>query len=179
MIEFLTNALGGSLIGSLASVAQKYMDNKQKLEALKLKNEFNLEMSQEERRTIQLQLESEKTIAGIEFNKAMAVGDLSALEQSIEADRATYSVDTSKTSGWLVAVDFLRGITRPVLTAGLASYCVLVTGYNLVTYGSTFTGSELSVMTMTLVDSMATYTGLAISWWFGSRDHSTSKNKGN
>ena len=177
LINLLTSALGGSLIGAIGGFVQKWQDNKNEFKLAQLKYQHEKDMTSHEKAMAELQLNSQKSMAEIEANKQITVADLSALEQSMEMDKATYAtVDVSKANKWLILVDVVRGVMRPMLTAGLATYCVFVTAYNLIQYGVDFPTDRLMEITFVLIDSMATYTGVAVSWWFGSRGH-TARNK--
>ena len=176
LINLLTSAFGGSLVGGIASAFQKWQDNRNELKLKELEYKHEKDMSSHERAMAELQLTSQQTIAETEASAARFTADMSALEKSLEMDQATYStVDTSKANKWLVFVDVLRGMMRPTLTAGLATYCVFVTAYNLIQYGAEFPSERLMEITFVLIDSMATFTGVAISWWFGSRGHNLRK----
>lgn len=178
LISLLTSAFGGSLIGGIAAAFQKWQDNKTTVEMKRMELDHDKDMASEERAMMELQLTSKRAVAEIDANTKIAIADYSALEKSIDSDKATYAtVDTTKSNKWLIFVDVIRGTMRPVLTGGLCTYCVFVTAYNLITYGESFPASELTEMTFVLVDSMATFTGVAVSWWFGSRDHSAHRAK--
>lgn len=172
IVDLLAGAFGGSVVGAIGGTVQKYMEGKNKLKELELTNKHEAAMAEAETNQMRLQLESQKAVAGIEADARKAEADSEALVASLENDTARYAnIDVSKSSKWLIAVDVVRGLVRPVLTGGLATYCVAVTAYNLTTYGDQMQSDQIAVATFALIDSMATYTGLAISWWFGSRGH--------
>jgi hypothetical protein len=121
---------------------------------------------------MQMQLDSKQSIAEVDASVQFAKADSEALIASLENDTARYAtVDVSKSNKWMIGVDVIRGLMRPIITGGLATYCVLVTGYNMVEYGAEMPTDQIAATTFALVDAMATYTGLAVSWWFGSRGH--------
>lgn len=172
IIGLLTGAFGGSVIGAIGGTAQKYLEGKNELKKLKLTQEHESAMSQLELQQMQMQLDNTKAIAEVDATVQVAKADSNALIASLENDTASYStVDVSKSNKWLIAVDVIRGLMRPIITGGLATYCVLVTGYNMIEYGAEMPTDQIAATTFALIDSMATYTGLAISWWFGSRGH--------
>lgn len=173
LIPLLTNALGGSVVGAVTG----YLSKKQEITATKEKaviekdilianNAHELEMLKL-RGT--LSASSEQLAAMTEELKA----GYAALEASYANDRASYSTtDTSKTSPWLVAVDFIRGIMRPAITGFLVANSVVLTVYFMYVGKVDFTTQQAYDIVFLLVNNLTTCTGMAIAWYFAARTHS-------
>lgn len=176
LISLLSNALGGGLIGAIGSYFSKKEDNKANINSKKLDLAMMQEQNSHEKLMAELQMQGKIDLSEIDAHAKWQQADLTALAKSIEMDKATYSsVDTSKSNKWLVAVDVIRGLMRPTITGGLATYCTFVTAYIFIEHGASLDSTKLSASIFALIDSMAALTGIAVSWWFGSRGHSTHK----
>lgn len=175
LLGLLSNALGGGLIGALASGFNKWQDTKLKLATMDKEMGHEQRMFELETEATRLQLESAERVAHVEADAKVRVADLSALESSFSHDTARYAnIDTTNTSRWFVFVDFIRGIMRPAITGGLTAYIMVVAFYSLTKHGADFTDGQLTAMTLAILDALTVYAGLAISWWFGSRPHQKS-----
>ena len=172
LMQLLSSALGGGLVGAIASSLNKVMDNRKDIKVLELNLQHDKDMSQHEAAMAKMQLDSQQALASVDAEVRLGEADYRSLEASMEADQARYAnVDTTKTSKWFVLVDFIRGIMRPVITSTLTVYLIVVTFYSFATYGVTFESHEVAAMTFAVVDAMTTCASLSLSWWFGSRSH--------
>lgn len=87
-----------------------------------------LELAREERATLELEIQGQNRIAQIHSESEKQISDNKAYIASTQSDQATYS--SKSDSGWLVAVDVVRGFTRPVLTfylVGLLTFVYITT----------------------------------------------------
>ena len=175
LLGLLSNAVGGGLIGAIASGFNKWQDTKLKLATMDKEMGHEQRMFELETESTRLQLESAERVANIQADAEVRVADLSALESSMDHDTARYAnIDTTKTNRWFIFVDFIRGIMRPAITGGLTAYIMVVALYTLTVHGADFTDTQLTAMTLAILDALTVYAGLAISWWFGSRGHQRS-----
>lgn len=178
VLSVLTSALSGGFIGTVGSLASKWLEGKQKKEQEEISLNKLREQNAHEKAMVQMQLEGQKNIKLIEAEEAWHTADFNALAKSLEADSATYSkVDVSKASPWLVAVDFVRGMMRPLITGSLVAYCVWMSFYIFADYGAELDKTQMAATVFAVIDSMSALTGLAVSWWFGSRVHGFKKGK--
>lgn len=169
MIELLSAVLG--LVGGLGQrwfEARKAADDaKVALAELVERNAHELLMQQETRKTIELEAANALSLANIQAAKEADVAAYAAMRASYDADRATYSSGApSPGQAWLlVAVDAIRGVTRPGITwaaLGLLAYF----------YTTLPTGApELQL----LIDSVRAIAATAVAWWFASRPSGQSK----
>lgn len=172
LLELLSSAFGGGLVGALASGVSKFMDNRKELKLLELEHQHDIAMSSHEKEMAAMQLTSERALATIDAERAFTEADYGAMEASFEADQAKYAnVDTSSTSKWFVMVDVIRGIMRPAITGTLTVYLVALTFYCFTKYGLEFPATDVAAMTFAVIEGLSTTATLALSWWFGSRSH--------
>lgn len=156
LFDLLTGAFGGSLIGALGATFNKWQEHKSRMAIMKLEiirdkqlNSHELEMNrvQAETRTKELEYEG--------------------LTESLGMDKATYSVGS--TSAFLVFVDGVRGLVRPVLTATLLVYCMVVLFYLTKHYNVELAEDQVYKLVFMLVENLVVCSGIALTWWFGSR----------
>lgn len=172
LISLLTSAATGSFIGAVGSYFTKKEENKAELKKADIDLRKDLAQYEHEEKMVSLQLSAQRDIATLDADTKKFEADMAALKTSLEMDKATYAtVDTSKANKWLVFVDFCRGMMRPIITGGLATYCTAVTAYSLYEYGEVFDKNLMAAQVFALIDAMTVYTGVAITWWFGSRGH--------
>lgn len=169
LIGLLSSAFGGSLIGGIGSFVQKWLDGKNDAKQMELQLQRDAANNAHELKMLELQLQNKSAVASVNADASVQKASYEALEASLAADKATYSNGDPDANSWLIAVDVIRGIMRPTITWALATYCVAVTAYNLVHYGANFPSEELAKITFALIDSMTTFTGVALTWWFGAR----------
>lgn len=174
--DVVTTAFSGGITGLVGAVFQGFLHLKENSD----KRKFDLEM----RRLDINELVKEGEIAlkqtQAEAESRRIVGELNAFASSQKADKATYSNKRSS-NPWLVAVDVLRGLIRPVLTIGLVCITVVITidvveasgGYeNLITQHGTSLASELIL-------SIVYMSSTAVLWWFGTRANNQAIKKHN
>jgi hypothetical protein len=176
LVELFSSALGGGLLGSVASGVSKFMDNRKELKQLEMQLQHDVAMSQHEKDMAKMQLDSQTTLATIDAERSMTEADYEAMEASFEADQARYAnVDTTKTSKWFMMVDVIRGIMRPAITGTLTVYLVALTFYCFTKYGVEFPSADVAAMTFAVIEGLSTTATLALSWWFGSRSHTRTR----
>lgn len=169
LISLLSSAFGGSLIGSIGSFCQKWIEGKNQATQMQLKFQHESDMADKEYQQMKLQLESAKAVAEVKADEAAQQASYTALSDSMNADAATYSKGT--TNPWLIGVDVIRGIMRPTITIGLTVYIAAVVIYNFIQYGGSFIPADVSKATLAILADLGTYAGVAITWWFGARPH--------
>lgn len=156
LVSLLGGAFGGSVVGAIGAAVGKWFEAKQEREMKKLQIEQDKALNAHELQVMGMQAES-----------ALKQLEYKAFDSSLEADRATYS--TGSTSGWLVAVDVVRGLIRPILTATLLIYCIVLVVYLTQHYDVAFSSTQVYDMVFMIINDLVTSMGLALAWWFGSR----------
>lgn len=153
--EILSNALGGSVVGSVAAATTRWHDSNIQVQLKQLQNAADAANNAHE-------LE----MAKLTLSKELAAEDTTTLQASYKADAASYSV-VKPDSTLLLFVDAVRGLVRPILTAMLVLCCVVFTFMLLEQYNITV--AERHEYLSLLLQNLVSCAGLAIAWWFGSR----------
>jgi len=150
MMDAIASVLTGGitgLIGTAVSGVVEYFKTKQR-------NAHELAMIQAERETLQLEIAGRERVAEIESESARDISASESFRESLRADIARYS---SGDSPWLVGVDVVRGLVRPVLTLGLVAFTAWI-------YATAPESMEDQVTSTVLYVCTA-----AVLWWFGTR----------
>lgn len=151
ILELIGSVVTGGatgVIGAAISNGVEYVKRKQA-------NAHELALLAEERENLKLEISGRESVARIQGESAVMVADASTLSASLTADRATYSDGGSR---WLVMVDVVRGLTRPLLTLALVFFVGILWG--------TSTDPTLDTRIAATVLYLAT---AAVLWWFGTR----------
>lgn len=169
ILELVTSSLGGSIVGAAGAAFSKWHEGKLKLEEMKLNLEQTKLNNSHDLSMAQITQAGNREEAEEQFRKAALEVDYAGLEASILADRATYS--TADGSKWLVLVDVVRGLVRPVLTASLLIYCMAALLYITRHYSVELTNEQLYNIVVTIVNNLVTCSSIALTWWFGTRSN--------
>ncbi|NOR70007.1 MAG: hypothetical protein GQ532_10005 [Methylomarinum sp.] len=151
MWELIASLLTGGatgLLGSLFSGVLSFFNQRQK-------NAHDLLLMEAERQTLELEIAGTERVAIIESETAMDIQESRLLATSIRSDKASYS---NGHSAWLVLVDVVRGLTRPVLTAFLG-------GFMMVLWFST----EDAVLESQITSTVLYIATTCFFWWFCTR----------
>lgn len=179
LMDIISNAATGGILGSIGGIGAKYIEGKHAIELKKLDNEHEARMSAHELALTTAQLKSSLTIAELDARKTIAVADANLQAASYAADTATYSKGweiAAGAKGWIVALmlgftDSVRGLMRPMLTAMLVTFNVVIAFWLWEKNGALMDGVQSYNLLSTLINNIALCTSLAISWWFGARSH--------
>ncbi|QKE60714.1 transmembrane helix protein [Vibrio phage vB_VhaS-VHB1] len=166
--DLLTSAVSGGVTGLIGSIFSGFFMWRESVN--KRKHELDLgRLALEERK-----LEGEQLLQQIKANSEanIAMAEMGAFTNSINADRKTYSGRGGKLAFLLTIVDFIRGLTRPALTAFLVYLVASITwdmvdalgGYDVVI--KELKSLDLVERLIMAIIYMATSATL---WWFGSR----------
>jgi hypothetical protein len=151
MFEFIGSVLTGGatgLLGTAISHVFSYFKDKQK-------NQHTLAIMREERETIKMEIEGRERVASIEAESAKDIAESKVFAASMNADKARYS---SGESQWLVMVDVVRGLIRPVLTIGLVIFVGII-----------WATSDNPAIDNQIVTTVLYVCTAAVLWWFGTR----------
>lgn len=174
LADIVSNALGGGMLGTAAAVIGKVLEGKQKLREMELDHTHEQKMYAYEMQSLGMKLKSEQLLMDRQVELETRVIDAKAMMESMQSDKATYAtVDISNASKWLIMVDAVRGLTRPVITGLLTACSIFLAGYIVVEFGSKFTPEEANGYFKTLIDNLVTLAGLSVGWYFGARPHNS------
>lgn len=151
MWELIASLLTGGatgLLGSLFSGVLSFFNQRQK-------NAHDLLLMDADRKTLELEISGRERVEVIKGETAEQIEQSRLLATSIRADKATYSHGDSD---WLVLVDVIRGLTRPVLTAFLGVFMMVL-------WFSTDDAILQGKITATVLYIATT----CFFWWFGTR----------
>lgn len=118
--SLLTGGAGG-LVGLVGGIIQKMVgayekkkDLEREIELARINSAHELQMA--DKRIAEIEAEAKNALALAEVNrqKETDVAALSAMETAHQSDRATFAVGENAGSGWMIFVDVVRGLTRPV-----------------------------------------------------------------
>lgn len=164
--SILSSAGFGSLIGAAGGLFNRYFDLRLKdkeLEAQKVKNAHDLAMRDKDMAAMSLEWEHREQIVSIESAGRVEERAYDAMVASYQNDRASYGGG---------AVDIVRGLTRPVLTALLTVGALVVNGiliFLLTRYWSDVPISDRLKLIFMALEWLLFQAGTVIGWWFGSR----------
>lgn len=150
LLDFLTGGGLGAIAGAVGGIAGKVYDLKMKdkeFELHKLDQAHELQLREADMKMAAQEAAAKFELGKVDADARVAVADLSALQASLNADKATYG---DNALGRIV--DFVRGVTRPLVTYA-ATALVVYTGVE----DPTFRPQALFIASM------------AISWWFAAR----------
>lgn len=125
MIEWLS--LAGTVSGLITTCVQRYNDHKKMLvdlEALKVRNDHDLKLRELDAKLLEKEYAARIQVASIEADSTMNSSEMRLVEASMNADRKEYSagITPDKAQAWVwVALDAIRALVRPALTALVAS----------------------------------------------------------
>lgn len=158
MLDLIMGVLSGGvtgLIGTVISGGMKFFENKQK-------HGHELAIMDMEIKQMHVEAEIAKDVAELEMEGKDRQAAWSALEASYKESTSRMSTGDS---AWLIVVDVVRGLMRPVMTLGL----LVLMGVIYFTVASGLTapdGMEMQVKIIFTVTYLAT---TSVLWWFGTR----------
>lgn len=145
LLELAGNALSGGVLGAAGAAFSRWHEAKLELAKLELANKHEL---------ARIALEQ----------------DGAGLIATAPVDSATYSNQVSPAAPpSLVFVDTVRGLVRPVLTAMLLCTTIYCTTKLLNVATLNISPTEAQEFLRYLLESLVSCTGIALTWWFGTR----------
>ena len=158
MLESVLAVLTGGatgLLGTAFSFAADYFKERQRHAQEVALRHIDLEITRSE-------AASAERVAAVEAESVSERAQWSALEASYRNAGARWSRGDS---GWLVAVDVVRGLTRPVLTW----IFVGLTGALYWSIADSVVIAEEMAMRARIVDTVLYLATTCVLWWFGAR----------
>lgn len=145
LLDLASNAISGGVLGAAGAAFSRWHEAKLELTKLEIANKHELEL-------------------------LAAKQDGNGLVASAPVDAATYSTQTSpQASATLMAVDAIRGLVRPLLTALLLCSTMYYTSKVLDVAALNISPTEAQELLRFLLESTVSCTGIALTWWFGAR----------
>ena len=158
MLDLLMGVLSGGvtgLIGTVISGGMKFFENKQK-------HGHELAIMDMEIKQMHVEAEIARDVAELDMESKDRTAAWSALEASYKESTSRMSTGDSQ---WLVMVDVVRGLMRPVITLGL----LLGIGVIYFTVGANATLPDGTPMTVNIIQTVLFVGTTAVLWWFGTR----------
>lgn len=158
MLDLLMGVLSGGvtgLIGTVISGGMKFFENKQK-------HGHELAIMDMEIKQMHVEAEIARDVAELDMESKDRTAAWSALEASYKESTSRMSTGDSQ---WLVMVDVVRGLMRPVITLGL----LLGIGVIYFTVGADTTLPDGTPMTVNIIQTVLFVGTTAVLWWFGTR----------
>lgn len=153
MIDLILGVVSGGMTGLLGSVLSggvKFFTDRQN-------QKHELSKMEMELRHMDKEADIARDIKEMDLEGQEAAAAWKGLEASYAESGKRWSTGDS---GWIVAVDVVRGMMRPVLTLALVG----------VTTGIYFTlGDESESLQERIIATILYLTALALSWWFADR----------
>jgi hypothetical protein len=161
MLDLLMGVLSGGvtgLIGTVISGGMKFFENKQK-------HGHELAIMDMEIKQMHVEAEIAKDIAELEMEGKDRTAAWAALGASYKESTSRMSTGDS---GWLIAVDVVRGLMRPVITLGLLILMAVI----YFTVAQDMAGPEGIPVQVTIIQTVLYVGTTAVLWWFGTRNMS-------
>jgi hypothetical protein len=163
MLDLVMSVLTGGatgLIGTVISGGMKFFENKQK-------HGHELAIMEMEIKQMGVEAQIAKDVAELEMEGKDRTAAWAALEASYKESTSRMSTGDS---GWLVAVDVVRGLMRPVITLGL----LIMIGAIYFTVAVDLVGPDGTPMRVFIINIVLYVGTTAVLWWFGTRNLSPS-----
>lgn len=174
-----TAAVAGGLFGTVGALVGKWLEARHQREMLRLQIEQRRAERDHELAVMDREAAHAEKLAVVQAERDVQVADLEALSASVaaEARGAAWSAPWAGrlSGGWaqlagllLVAVDVVRGLTRPVITYYLVG---LVTALTLRAFADAggLERAQAYHLIAASVDMTLFLACTAVGWWFGSR----------
>jgi hypothetical protein len=176
MFETLLGGAAGGIFGILGAlfkhgieVYQEKKKSEASLAVLVETNKHELNMADKQAELIKLEADNAVALANINAQKEIDAASYESLNASYENDKATYS--NAPASPWLIAVDFIRGIIRPLLTIIFSGALMWATFWLLFTVPEAALNNQ-AFLTQTLyrlISSLIFLAEASVGWWFAAR----------
>lgn len=163
MLDLIMGVLSGGvtgLIGTVISGGMKFFENKQK-------HGHELAIMEMEIKQMHVEAEIAKDVAELEMEGKDRQAAWAALEASYKESTSRMSTGDSQ---WLVMVDVVRGLMRPVITLGLLILMAVI----YFTVAQDMVGPEGTPVQVTIIATVLYVGTTAVLWWFGTRNLSPS-----
>jgi hypothetical protein len=173
----------GGVTGIVGAVAQRVFDWKNKkldLEAESRRLSHELALRRVDVEIMEKEFAARTRVAEIEGETRRETADAEVFAASFRepAQYAAGHALSPRQVGWMVALDFLRGIVRPGLTLYLVILTTLIYGQaHALLSGSVFTPADALALAQRAIDTVLYLTTTATLWWFGTRNKSPAPKK--
>lgn len=174
-MDMILGASGGifGIVGALFKHGIEVYQEKKKAEAslalLAEQNKHELLMADKHQALIEVEAKNALTLADLNASRDIDIAAYGSLTSSFEQDKATYS--DAKENPYIIAVDVVRGMIRPLLTVIFSLSLIGFTAWLWIAVPDMMAGNE-EFMKQTfyrLIDSLIFLGTSSCGWWFGSR----------
>jgi len=177
MLDIIGNVLGsiglGGVTGLIGSAMTAYVNYKN--QKLAFAHEENMVRIEQE--TIKLEAQTKIEIAETEYAGKKDIAESEAFGKSFATDKATYMtwLPENKIAAVIIGilfalVDFVRGMTRPIITAYLAVLTTWLAYQVYVLIQSPLTQDQAYDLMSQIIFVILYLTTTVILWWFGTRN---------
>ena len=176
MLDLLLGASSGGIFGAILALGKhgiEIFQEKKKADAslalLVEQNKQELLMADKQAKLIELEATHALTLADLNASRDTDIAGYTAMTASFENDKATYS--DAKQNGWMIAVDVVRGLIRPLLTLIFSLALIAFTAWLWVVIPDIITGNQefLKQTFYRLVDALIFLATSTCGWWFAAR----------
>ena len=172
MLDFLGNIFGaiasGGITGLIGTGITAFIEHKKQ----KAANEHEEKMVALEQQTIKLEAEMAVKKTEAQYAGETEVAEANAFATSFSTDKATFvkSDDSLFTKILFTIVDFVRGMTRPILTFYLCSVTTWM-GYKVYVLSKGIQPAQAYALLNNIIYVVLYLTTTCCLWWFGTRNH--------
>lgn len=159
MGDLILGVLSGGvtgLIGTVISGGMKFFENRQK-------HGHELAIMEMEMQQMDKEAEIARDIKELDMEGKDRTAAWHALEASYKESTSRMSTGDS---AWLVMVDVVRGLMRPVITLGLLVLMAVI----YFTTAAELAGPNGTPMTVSIIQTVLYVGTTAVLWWFGTRN---------
>jgi len=178
VLGLLGSIVSGGMTGILGVSVQRFADyfnKKQDLKKMQLEFDHQANMKKLDADIMVREYEQQAKIVVAEGEARVAEADAEAFAVSFNQEPKKYSVGTKTgpiANGFLVALDFIRGLVRPGLTIYLCAITTLIylEAKTIMATVEVFTADQAIDIHNTIVATILYLTTTCVLWWFGTRN---------
>lgn len=159
MLDLLLGVLSGGvtgLLGTVISGGMKFFENKQK-------HGHELAIMEMEMKQMDKEASIARDIEELQMEGKDRTAAWAALEASYKESTTRMSTGDS---GWLIAVDVVRGLMRPAITLGTLT----LMGIIYFTVATDMVGPDGIPVPVTIIQTVLYIATTSVLWWFGTRN---------
>jgi hypothetical protein len=173
MLDWIGSILGSVMSGGITGLIGTGLTALAEYKEKKLAFSHEERMVELEQQTIKIEAEAAVQKTTAEYEGKVEVADSEAFAESFSADKATYMTnykDNWFTSILFTIVDFIRGMTRPLLTFYLCAVTTWMAWKVYIITGNIILNPIQAIDLLQQIVSAVLYlTITACTWWFGTR----------
>jgi len=167
--DIIGSVMSGGITGLIGTGLTAYTEYKKQ----KLLFSHEEKMTELEQQTIKIESEAAIQRTTAEYEGKTEMENVKAFGESFSSDKATFM--TSDRDNWFTRilftlVDFVRGMTRPLLTFYLCSVTTwMAWQIYIITGNVVFNPTQALDLLQQIISAVLYVTVTAVTWWFGTR----------